>query len=60
MVSLTRRKWTWIGHVIRKEPRDIPKEGLFWTPEEKDNGKGLDNLEEVNGKRTQIHTLDLE
>jgi len=34
MVSL-RRKWTWIGHVLRKDPSDIAKEGLFWTPEGK-------------------------
>ena len=35
MVSLTRRKWRWIGHVLRKELGDVAKEGLFWTPEGK-------------------------
>ena len=35
MVSLTWRKWTWIGHILRKDPNDIAKEGLFWTPEGK-------------------------
>ncbi|KAL9960159.1 hypothetical protein ACROYT_G033572 [Oculina patagonica] len=35
MVSLTRRKWSWIGHVLRKDSGDVAKEGLFWTPEGK-------------------------
>ncbi|KAL9973929.1 hypothetical protein ACROYT_G020450 [Oculina patagonica] len=35
MVSLTRRKWRWIGHVLRKDSGDVAKEGLFWTPEGK-------------------------
>ncbi len=35
MVSLTRRKWRWIGHVLRKESGDVAKEGLLWTPEGK-------------------------
>jgi len=35
MVSLTQRKWTWIGHILKKDPSDIAKEGLFWTPEGK-------------------------
>ena len=33
MVSLAGRKWFWIGHVLRKDPSDIAKEDLFWTPE---------------------------
>ncbi|KAL9978202.1 hypothetical protein ACROYT_G015696 [Oculina patagonica] len=35
MVSLTRRRWSWIGHVLRKDSGDVAKEGLFWTPEGK-------------------------
>jgi len=42
MVSLTRRKQIWIGHILRKDPNDIAKEGLFWTPEGKDNEQGLE------------------
>ena len=42
MVSLTRRKWTWIGHALRKDSSDIAKETLFLTPEGKDNGDGLE------------------
>ena len=33
MVDITCRKWTWIGHVLRKD--DVAKESLFWTPEGK-------------------------
>ena len=35
MVDLSQRKWTWIGHVLRKDSDDFPKEILFWTPEGK-------------------------
>ena len=35
MVSFTRRKWTWIGHVLRGDPNSVSREGLFWTPEGK-------------------------
>ena len=35
MVSFTRRKWTWIGHVLRGDPNSVSREGLFWTPERK-------------------------
>ena len=35
MVDITRRKWTWIGHVLRKDSGDVAKESLFWTPEGK-------------------------
>ena len=35
MVDLTRRKWTWIGHVLRKDSGDVVKESLLWTSEGK-------------------------
>ena len=37
MVSFTRRKWTWIGHVLRRDPNSVSREGLFWTPEGKES-----------------------
>ena len=40
MMNLIRRKWTWIGHVLRKDSDDVAKERCFWTPEGKDNGEG--------------------
>ena len=30
---ITRRRWRWIGHVLRMEPDAIPKVALRWTPE---------------------------
>ena len=44
MASLTRKKRTWIGHILRKDPSDIAKEDLFWTPDQKgeDSGEGVE------------------
>jgi len=33
MVELANRRWSWIGHVLRKPQNDITREALFWTPE---------------------------
>ena len=30
---ITRRRWRWIGHVLRREPDSIVKTALHWTPE---------------------------
>ena len=32
-VELANRRWSWIGHVLRKPQDDITKEALFWTPD---------------------------
>ena len=32
---LTKRRWKWIGHVLRKPDKNITKEALRWTPEGK-------------------------
>lgn len=32
---IRRRRWRWIGHVLRKEQQDLTKTALFWTPEGK-------------------------
>ena len=29
---ITRRRWRWIGHVLRKDSRSIPRAALHWTP----------------------------
>ena len=29
------RRWKWIGHVTRREPRNISRTALYWTPEGK-------------------------
>ena len=32
---ITRRRWRWIGHVMRKNRDDITRTALHWTPEGK-------------------------
>jgi hypothetical protein len=32
---ITKRCWKWIENVLRKEPDDITKTALYWTPEGK-------------------------
>ena len=32
---ITRRRWRWIGHVMRKDRDDITRTALHWTPEGK-------------------------
>ena len=32
---ITRRRWNWIGHVLRREPDSIIRTALHWTPEGK-------------------------
>ena len=34
-IVLLRRKWCWIGHVLRRETITILKVALRWTPEDK-------------------------
>ena len=31
--EITKRKWRWIGHTLRKDNTDITKEALEWTPQ---------------------------
>ena len=32
---IMRRRWRWIGRVLRKEPGNITRTALYWTPEGK-------------------------
>ena len=32
---ITKRRWRWIGHVLRKDPKSIVRTALHWTPEGK-------------------------
>nr|XP_034311369.1 uncharacterized protein LOC117684225 [Crassostrea gigas] len=34
-VEIARRKWRWIGHVLRKDQYDITRECIFWTADGK-------------------------
>ena len=33
MTEIERRRWTWIGYVIRMQSDAIPKIALTWTPD---------------------------
>ena len=61
MVDLTRRKWTWIGHVLRKGSGNVAKESFVLdTRGKKTTGKAKNNLAKVSGERTQVYAPDLE
>jgi len=30
--EIGRRKWSWIGHTLRKDPADKARQSLFWNP----------------------------
>ena len=32
---ITRRRWKWIGHVLRRDPQSITRTALHWTPDGK-------------------------
>ena len=32
MLDQARRRWNWLGHVLRKPASSITKEALYWTP----------------------------
>ncbi|XP_071124034.1 uncharacterized protein [Mytilus edulis] len=34
-IHISRRRWSWIAHVLRKSPRELTKTAMFWTPEGK-------------------------
>ena len=34
-VEIARRKWRWVGHVLRKDQHDITREAIFWTADGK-------------------------
>ncbi|XP_078381427.1 uncharacterized protein LOC144664190 [Oculina patagonica] len=33
--DVKKRRWRWIGHVLRMDPSTIPRVALHWTPSEK-------------------------
>ena len=37
MQQIRKRKWTWIGHTLRKGSTNITYQGLKWTPQGKRN-----------------------
>ena len=35
IVEIARRKWRWVGHVLRKDQHGITREDIFWTADGK-------------------------
>ena len=33
--QILKRKWTWIGHTLRKPPNNTTRQALRWNPQEK-------------------------
>ena len=47
MVEITRRKWRFIGHILRKDSTSISRKRLFWPPWQgaKEDAPGLHGVE---------------
>ena len=45
---IARKRWRWIGHVMRREKDSIPRVAMFWTPE----GKRRKGRPRTNWRRT--------
>ena len=54
---IMRRRWRWIGHVIRREPGNISRTALHWTPEGKRKRGRPKNTwcRTVEGELTTLH-----
>ena len=55
---IMRRRWNWIGHILRREPDSIPRIALHWTPE----GKRKRGRPKTTWRRTveeEMKTMDL-
>ena len=33
--EIKKRKWEWIGHTLRKPAANIPRQALYWNPQER-------------------------
>lgn len=44
-IVLTRRRWSWVDYVLRREYTSISKVALKWTPEAVKNPPGLRTAE---------------
>ena len=53
---IKRRRWRWIGHVLRKEPGDITRAALHWTPEGKRKRGRPKNTWRRTAERDEDHT----
>jgi len=59
--TITRRKWTWIGHTRRKAGSSITKKALRWTPQGcRDTGRPKEHMEEDSWEGAGKHETELE
>ena len=59
--TITRRKWTWIGHTMRKAGSNITKKALRWTPSRLSRQrKTKEHMEEDSWEGVGKHETGLE
>ena len=46
---IKKKRWTWISHVLRKEPNCDTRTALHWTPEGRRAGEAEDNMLQHGG-----------
>ena len=49
--DVRRRRWKFIGHIMRKEPNNDCRTALTWAPGAAKTGKTKDNMEKDGGER---------
>ncbi|VDP82447.1 unnamed protein product [Schistosoma curassoni] len=55
-LEISKRRWKWIGHTLRKSSNCITKQALTWNPEEKDK----EHITSDNRSRYEKDELQLE
>ena len=54
ITEIRKRRWKWLGHVLRKDPDDISREAVFWTPQ----GKRKKGRPKITWRRTMQMELN--
>ncbi len=57
-IVLTRKRWGWVGHVLRRESTSISKVALRWTPEGK-RERGRPKSTWRRAAEAELHALNL-
>ena len=59
--KVRRKRWKWIGHVLRIPPAALPRVALRWTPDgRRKRGRPTErNMEEDSGERDEGEQLDM-
>ena len=52
--EIARRKWTWIGHILRKQTNNVKRQALDWNPQGKN--RQIQNYLEETSKRGSKET----